>query len=57
MGNGKVSKDEALENAIITSLKNPRHCLYFKEKRAIAKTIINSAKIYELELSKNMKPL
>ena len=52
MGNGRVSKDEALENAIITSLKNPRHCLYFKEKRAIAKTIINSAEIYELELSK-----
>jgi len=47
----ELSKDEALENAIVTSITNPRHCLYFMEKgRTVAKTIINSAEMYELEL-------
>ena len=54
----KLSKDEALENAIITSLMNPRHCLYFIEKgRTIAKTIINSAEMYELELNEEYEDL
>jgi len=53
MDNEEISKDEALENAIITSLENPRHCLYYREPKdrtKIAKTLINASEIYELPI-------
>jgi len=49
----KISKDEALENAIITSAKNPWHCLYLKDGKAeIAKTFINTNRFYRLRTLK-----
>ena len=53
----KISKDRAIENAIITSAKNPRHCLCYKEivgdKTVWATTMVNSNKVYRLPLSKD----
>ena len=44
-----VSKDEALENAITSSVRNPRHCLYFKDSRKrCAFTLVNVHRIYRL---------
>jgi hypothetical protein len=49
----KTSKDNMLENAIVSSLRNPRHCLYYMEPKKpdiVAKTLINSNETYELEI-------
>mgnify|MGYP000029319009 CR=1 FL=1 len=45
-----MSKDEALERAIITSVRNPRHCLYFKEPRGVkvASTMVTTNEIFRL---------
>jgi hypothetical protein len=48
-----ISKDRSLQNAIIDSTENPRHCLYFREPAdhdTIAKTLVNSNETYELEV-------
>jgi hypothetical protein len=48
----RISKDEMLENAILSSISNPRHCLYYREPsdpNVIAKTLINSNETYELK--------
>jgi len=45
-------KEESLENALITSIHNPRHCLYFREKnktQAVGKTLLNANESYQLE--------
>ena len=46
-----MSKDELLENSILTSTNNPRHCLYFLEKgkNAVGKTLLSSNEAYQLE--------
>jgi hypothetical protein len=55
----KLSKDEALENAIINSMNNPWHCLYFKDPSKpdykIAITLINSNETYELDTREEYK--
>ncbi len=46
-----MSKDEHLENSILTSTNNIRHCLYFLEKgkNAVGKTLLSSNEAYQLE--------
>ena len=50
----RLSKDKMLENAILNSVGNPRHCLYFREANdpnIIAKTLLNANETYELRFS------
>jgi hypothetical protein len=46
-----MSKGEQLENSILTSTNNLRHCLYFHErgKNAVGKTLLSSNEAYQLE--------
>lgn len=46
-----MNNDEHLENSILTSTNNLRHCLYFleKDKNAVGKTLLSSNEAYQLD--------
>jgi hypothetical protein len=51
-----LTKDRALENAVLVSTCNPWHCFYFKlGLKAVAKTFVNSNRFYLLPTRKEYR--
>jgi len=45
----ELTRDAALDNAIVSSTRNPWHCFFFKlSSKAVAKTFVNSNRFYSL---------